>query len=268
MRTGPDRGGHRAATPTSNAGLSRAYTVPPARRRPADVAPLVRCSAATPARGSPARCIRSTAATCPRCNRRPDATVRSTVRPDSREARGSCCFSCCWCYGCRPMAATRRSTTTAPSRSRSRVAARRRGADPANGGAARRPAPRWRATPKWRQELARQLGGHSHRRARDRARSSSRSSAVLGIYSDLAGPVGDGIDAGRVDHARRGPGGRPARAARRRGRRARHDARRRPRTSRASDLRLGARARARLRGDRRLAAHRRTAARAATRSNR
>jgi S-DNA-T family DNA segregation ATPase FtsK/SpoIIIE len=95
------------------------------------------------------------------------------------------------------MAATRRSTTTAPSRSRSRSArgtATRRKPPAQRASAARRPAPRRRATPKWRQELARQLGGHSTDALAIGLFVLALVSA-LGIYSNLAGPVGGGLDA-------------------------------------------------------------------------
>jgi DNA segregation ATPase FtsK/SpoIIIE, S-DNA-T family len=85
--------------------------------------------------------------------------------------------------------ATRRSTTTAARRSSggSRSSTRRR--PPPRSAPARR-----RATPRWRQELAHQLGGH----AGDALAIGLFVLALvcaLGIYSGLAGPVGDGIDA-------------------------------------------------------------------------
>ena len=91
------------------------------------------------------------------------------------------------------MAATRRSTTTAPSRSRSSSAARKRTTT------RRKPAPRKKAPshrkppPAWRAELVRQLGGHATD-AVALALFVLGAVAALGIYSDLSGPVGDGID--------------------------------------------------------------------------
>jgi S-DNA-T family DNA segregation ATPase FtsK/SpoIIIE len=90
------------------------------------------------------------------------------------------------------MAATRRSTTAAPSRSRSRATATRRGA--ARRTRAARPPARRRPSPAWRRELAHQLGGH----ATDALALALFVLAVvsaLGIYSDLSGPLGDAIDA-------------------------------------------------------------------------
>ena len=48
---------------------------------PADAPPLVRCCAATPAPGSPARCTRSTAATSPRSVATPAGAVERPARP-------------------------------------------------------------------------------------------------------------------------------------------------------------------------------------------
>jgi S-DNA-T family DNA segregation ATPase FtsK/SpoIIIE len=87
------------------------------------------------------------------------------------------------------MAATRRSTATAPSRSRSRsrtTSTRKR--TPARA-SRRRSAP-----PKWRQELAHQLGGHAND-ALAIGLFVLALVAALGIYSDLSGPLGDGLDA-------------------------------------------------------------------------
>ena len=92
----PDRSRDRHATPSRRRRLSRVRTpcrasaCPPTWRR----SPC--CCAATRARGSPGRCIPSTAATSPR------RSTSSSLRP-AAPAR-SCCSWCCWCYGCRPMA--------------------------------------------------------------------------------------------------------------------------------------------------------------------
>jgi DNA segregation ATPase FtsK/SpoIIIE, S-DNA-T family len=88
------------------------------------------------------------------------------------------------------MPATRRSTLTAHRRHRRsrRTPSRRTRVR------TRRVATRRRATPRWRKELAAQLGGHAND-ALALGLGVLALVSALGIYSDLAGPVGDGLDA-------------------------------------------------------------------------
>ena len=87
------------------------------------------------------------------------------------------------------MATTRRSTATAPSRSKGRSRTTTRRTPAKKRAPARRSAP-----PKWRQELASQLGGHAND-ALAIGLFVLALVAALGIYSNLSGPLGDGLDA-------------------------------------------------------------------------
>src|SRR5262249_58685557 len=96
---------------------------------------------------------------------------------------------CCWCYGWRPMGTTRRSTTTAVRRSRSRSRGK------ANTRARRNPRrPAAKPAGRWRGEFAAQLGGHSTDALALGLFVLALVSA-LGMFSSLARPVGDAIDA-------------------------------------------------------------------------
>ncbi len=94
------------------------------------------------------------------------------------------------------MATSRRNSTTATRR----AATTRRRRKPVRKQAAKRtvsrraPAPRRRAKPRWREELSSQLGGHSTDALAIGMFVLALVSA-LGIYFNLAGPVGNGIDA-------------------------------------------------------------------------
>jgi DNA segregation ATPase FtsK/SpoIIIE, S-DNA-T family len=93
------------------------------------------------------------------------------------------------------MAATPRSTATAPSRTRSSSARRKRTTTTRRKpGSRKRAASHRKAPPAWRAELTRQLGGHATD-AVALALFVLGAVSALGIYSNLSGPVGDGIDA-------------------------------------------------------------------------
>ena len=204
MKTGPTEAA-RARTPTSSAARA-GPTRSPGSATPDDVAPLVALLCSDAGAGSPARCIRSTAATSPRCNRRardhPGCYHAGRHHSGRRGVRRAMPVDPVVSHVAGVTVVLLWQPRAGARRPRRVVAAPRAGA--ARRLDANRP-PNARARPG---NLRRAAGRHpsgarscsassadtrpTHLRS---ACSSSRLVSVLGIFSNVVGPVGDGIDA-------------------------------------------------------------------------